>query len=104
MHALRKDEDVMLDADFLMKLDGVAKRLMATTDFHPDAHTVLEAGIMLARSLERIVNAERQLDAIAEVIGYPKESWRIAGCDTLAHAIGDLQRNYIALRDSGNDR
>lgn len=45
-------------------------------------------------------NAERQLDAIAEVIGYPKESWRIAGCDTLSHAVAELQRNYIALRDA----
>lgn len=92
-------DSVTLDAAFLQKLGDLAKRLMAIKIFHPDAHTVFEAAIMLAQSLERITAAERQLEAIADVIGYPKESWRIAGCDVLSHAIADLQRSYIALRD-----
>jgi hypothetical protein len=41
-----------------------------------------------------------QLDAIAKVLGYPRESWRIAGCEFLAHAVRDLQNNYIAQRDA----
>ena len=91
--------DITLDAEFLRRLDAVAKRLMATTEFHQDAHTVLEAGIMLARALDRIVSAERHLDAISEVLEMPKESWRIAGCDVLAHQVRDLLKGYISLRD-----
>lgn len=36
----------------------------------------------------------RQLDAIADALGYHRESWRIAGCDVLAHAVQTLLENY----------
>jgi hypothetical protein len=45
-------------------------------------------------------NAAGQLDAIAKVLGYPVESWRIAGCDFLAHAVRGLQDAYIGLKGS----
>jgi hypothetical protein len=47
----------------------------------------------------RIAEREAQLDAIAKELDVPKESWRIAGCDVLAHQVKDLRRSYIALRD-----
>lgn len=40
---------------------------------------------------------EQKLDAVAKALGYPVESWRMAGCDVLAHAITDLIRNYGRL-------
>ena len=55
----------------------------------------------LLRDADRRIEAmEVHLDAIADVIGYPRESWRIAGCDALAHAVKAMQDNYIALRDA----
>ncbi len=45
-------------------------------------------------------SASAHLDAIADVLGYPRESWRISGCDFLAHAVKALQDNYIATRDA----
>lgn len=35
--------------DLCEKLEALAKRMVATTEFHPDSHTVLEAAIILAR-------------------------------------------------------
>ena len=55
----------------------------------------------LLRDADRRIEAmEVHLDAIADVIGYPRESWRIAGCDALAHAVKTMQDNYIALREA----
>jgi hypothetical protein len=47
----------------------------------------------------RLAEREALLDAISEALDIPKESWRIAGCDVLAHQVKDLMRSYIALRD-----
>jgi hypothetical protein len=48
----------------------------------------------------RIAERDAKLDAIAEALDMPKESWRIAGCDVMAHQVRDLLRDYIALRES----
>jgi hypothetical protein len=37
------------------KIDSLAKRLTATTEFHPDAHTVYEAGIVLLKMQEELI-------------------------------------------------
>jgi len=41
----------------------------------------------------RIAELEGKLDAIAAALGMPAESWRIAGCDVLAHQVADTVRN-----------
>jgi hypothetical protein len=46
-----------------------------------------------ALDLDCLADREKKLDAIAEALGMPKESWRIAGCDVLAHAITDTIAN-----------
>lgn len=48
----------------------------------------------------RIADMAGKLDAISEVLEMPKESWRIAGCDVLAHQVRDLLANYIRLRET----
>ena len=92
--------ELVLDHEIGERLDELSKRLMATTEFHQDAHTVLEAGILLMRALQELVGHEAKLDAIAAVLGHPKGAWKIAGCDVLAHYVQALQDNYIALRDA----
>jgi len=54
------------------------------------------------KSLEKLLEvlALKQLQDIATVLGYPKETPLIASCDFLVHAVRDLQRNYIAKRDA----
>lgn len=41
---------------------------------------------------------EQKLDAVAKALDYPSAAWRIAGCDTLAHAITDLVVNFSRLQ------
>jgi hypothetical protein len=53
-----------------------------------------------ALDLDCLADREKKLDAIAEALDMPKDSWRIAGCDVLAHQVRDLMRNYLALRDA----
>ena len=92
--------EFVLDHEIGERLGALTNRLMVTTEFGKDAHTVLDAGILLTKALEAIVDREKKLDAIAGVLDYPRESWRISGCDNLAHAVKTLQDNYIALRDA----
>lgn len=53
----------------------------------------------VARAAEALRLASMQLNAIAEALDMPKEAWRIAGCDVLAHQVRDLLRNYMVLTD-----
>lgn len=73
-----------------------------TTAMPDDAYIGLKGttDALLRDADRRIADRDAKLDAIADVIGYPRESWRIAGCDALAHAVGALQANYIKLRDT----
>lgn len=48
-------KELTLDHKIGERLDALAKRLMATTQFGADAHTVLDAGILLMRALKEIV-------------------------------------------------
>ena len=84
--------DMILDHEIGEKLGALANRLMVTTEFGKDAHTVLDAAILLMKALETIADREKKLDAIADILDYPRESWRISGCDNLAHAVKTLQR------------
>lgn len=45
----------------------------------------------------------RQLDAVAQALGYPVESWRMAGCYVLAHAVSDLIANYTKLQQEAHE-
>lgn len=47
--------------DVAERLKSLAEKLMATTDFHGDAHTVLEAGITLMKAQDEIVALREQL-------------------------------------------
>ena len=53
---------------------------------------------IIARSSTAPSELEQKLDAIAKALGYPVECWRMAGCDVMAHAIGDLIANYGRLQ------
>lgn len=81
----------MKDAAAVDYLRVVAK------EFRESGSIKVAAGV--DKAAEELLAAAKHLDAIADALGYPRESWRIAGCDTLAHAVKALQDNYIALRD-----
>ena len=54
-------------------------------------------------AFKALEDRDLKLDAIAKALDMPKDSWRIAGCDVLAHQVRDLMTAYIKLRDLKDD-
>ncbi|MDP2621993.1 MAG: hypothetical protein Q8P46_17770 [Hyphomicrobiales bacterium] len=50
-------------------------------------------------AFSELEDRDGKLDAIAKALDMPKDSWRIAGCDVMAHQIRGLVAAYIKLQD-----
>ena len=83
------------------RLDRLAKRLIATTEFHPDAHTVLDAGIVLLKMQQELdslrKSARGQVANLHDALGASLVSESALEVDTMRKERDALKRRLAAM-------